>query len=313
MRKPNVKEAIENKEMEAALETMGKSIARWTDKSDRVETAIRGLILARRDEPSEPISILYEPRICLIAQGAKRVQLGDDAYEYDAHHFLLTSVDLPTFVQVIKASPEKPYLGLVLNIDQREMSQLMVDSNLPPPRPQQSSRGMATGEVTLPLLTAFQRLIDLLDEPKDIPILAPIIQREISYRLLVSDQGARLRQIASTGSQSQQIARAIHWLKGNFTQPLRIEDLASQVNMSTSTFHHHFRAVTAMSPLQYQKWLRLNEARRLLLSENQDATTAAFQVGYESPSQFSREYSRMFGAPPLRDITNLRQMATVET
>jgi AraC-like DNA-binding protein len=313
MRKPNVKEAIENKEMEAALETMGKSIARWTDKSDRVETAIRGLILARRDEPSEPISILYEPRICLIAQGAKRVQLGDDAYVYDAHHFLLTSVDLPTFVQVIKASPGKPYLGLVLNIDQREMSQLMVDSNLPPPRPQQSSRGMATGEVTLPLLTAFQRLIDLLDEPKDIPILAPIIQREISYRLLVSDQGARLRQIASTGSQSQQIARAIHWLKGNFTQPLRIENLASQVNMSTSTFHHHFRAVTAMSPLQYQKWLRLNEARRLLLSENQDATTAAFQVGYESPSQFSREYSRMFGAPPLRDITNLRQMATVET
>ena len=236
--------------------------------------------------------------------------LGDDAYVYDAHHFLLTSVDLPTFVQVIKASPEKPYLGLVLNIDQREISQLMVDSNLPPPRPQQSSRGMATGEVTLPLLTAFQRLIDLLDEPKDIPILAPIIQREIFYRLLVGDQGARLRQMASAGSQSQQIARAIDWLKGNFTQPLRIDDLAAQVNMSTSTFHHHFRAVTAMSPLQYQKWLRLNEARRLLLAENQDATTAAFQVGYESPSQFSREYSRLFGAPPLRDITSLRLMAT---
>ena len=191
------------------------------------------------------------------------MQLGDDAYVYDAHHFLLTSVDLPTFVQVIKASPEKPYLGLVLNIDQREISQLMVDSNLPPPRPQQSSRGMAIGEVTLPLLAAFQRLIDLLDEPKDIPILAPIIEREIFYRLLVGDQGARLRQMASAGSQSQQIARAIDWLKGNFTKPLRIDDLAAQVNMSTSTFHHHFREVTAMSPLQYQKWLRLNEARRL--------------------------------------------------
>jgi AraC-like DNA-binding protein len=288
---------------------MGKSIARWTDRGDRIETAIPGLILARRTEPSEPISILYEPRVCVIAQGAKRVQLGDDAYVYDAHHFLLTSVDLPTFVQVIKASPEKPYLGLVLNIDQREISQLMVDSNLPPPRPQQSSRGMATGEVTLPLLTAFQRLIDLLAEPKDIPILAPVIQREIFYRLLVSDQGARLRQMASAGSQSQQIARAIQWLKSNYTQPLRIDDLARQVNMSTSTFHHHFRAVTAMSPLQYQKWLRLNEARRLLLAEDQDATTAAFQVGYESPSQFSREYSRLFGAPPLRDITNLRLMA----
>ena len=309
MRKHAINEDIENKELGAALEALGKSIARWTDKSDRVVTAIPGLILARRDKPSEPVSILYEPRICVIAQGAKRVQLGDDAYVYDTHHFLVTSVDLPTFVQVIKASREKPYLGLVLNIDQREISQLMVDSNLPPPRPQQSSRGMATGEVTLPLLTAFQRLIDLLAEPKDIPILAPVIQREIFYRLLVGDQGARLRQMASAGSQSQQIARAINWLKSNFTQPLRIDDLAAQVNMSTSTFHHHFRAVTAMSPLQYQKWLRLNEARRLLLAEKQDATTAAFQVGYESPTQFSREYRRFFDEPPSRDITSLRQTA----
>jgi len=309
MRKQAVKQTLEINEMEVALEALCKSIARWTDKSDRVVTAIPGLILARRDEPSQPTSIMYEPRICVIAQGAKRLQLGDDAYVYDAHHFLLTSVDLPTFVQVIKASPERPYLGLVLKIDQREISQLMVDSNLPPPRAQQSSRGMATGEVTLPLLAAFGRLIDLLDEPKDIPILAPIIEREIFYRLLVGDQGARLRQMASSGSQSNQIARAIDWLKGNFSQPLRIDDLAAQVNMSTSTFHHHFRSVTAMSPLQYQKWLRLNEARRLMLAEDWDATTAAFQVGYESPSQFSREYSRLFGAPPLRDISSLRLMA----
>ncbi len=312
MRKHAMKQEIENNALEKALGALRESIARWTDKSDRVETAIPGLILARRDEPSEPISILYEPRICVIAQGAKRVQLGDDAYVYDTHHFLITSVDLPTFVQVIKASQGKPYLGLVLKIDQREISLLMVDSNLPPPRPQQSSRGMATGKVTVPLLAAFQRLIDLLDEPKNIPILAPIIEREIFYRLLVGDQGARLRQITMAGSQSNQIARAIDWLKGNFTKPLRIDDLAAQVNMSTSTFHHHFRQVTAMSPLQYQKWLRLNEARRLMLAERQDATTAAFQVGYESPSQFSREYSRLFGAPPLRDIENLRQRASSE-
>jgi AraC-like DNA-binding protein len=312
MRKQAVKPAVEKREMEVALDALGKSIARWTDKGDQRVTAVPGLSLYRRDEPSPPTSIMYEPRICVIAQGAKRVLLGDDAYVYDPQHFLITSVDLPTVVQVINASPEKPYLGLVLRLDQREISQLMVDSNLPPPRPQQSERGMATGEVTLPLLTAFQRLIDLLAEPRDVPILAPIIQREIFYRLLVSDQGARLRQIASAGSQSHQIARAIYWLKGNFTQPLRIDDLAAQVNMSTSTFHHHFRAVTAMSPLQYQKWLRLYEARRLMLTENQDATTAAFQVGYESPSQFSREYSRLFGAPPLRDITNLRQMAANE-
>ncbi len=312
MQKQAVKQVFENTEMEVTLEALGKGIARWTDKSDRVETAITGLTLYRRDEPSEPISIMYEPRICVVAQGAKRVLLGDETYVYDAQHFLITSVGLPTFAQIIKASKEKPCLGLILKLDQRVMSQLMVDSNLPPPRPQQSSRGMAIGEVTLPMLSTFQRLIDLLAEPKDIPILAPIIQREIFYRLLVGDQGVRLRQMASTGSQSQQIARAIDWLKSNFTRPLRIEDLASQVNMSTSTFHHHFREVTAMSPLQYQKWLRLNEARRLMLAEKQDATTAAFQVGYESPSQFSREYGRLFGAPPLRDITSLRLMAMSE-
>ena len=212
-------------------------------------------------------------------------------------------------MQIIEASREKPYLGLRLTLNLREVSQLMADSNLPPPRAQQSSRGMATGEVTLPLLTVFGRLIDLLAEQQDIPILAPIIQREIIYRLLIGDQGTRLRQIASAGSQSHQISRAIDWLKSNYTSQLRIDDLAKQVNMSVSTFHHHFRALTAMSPLQFQKRLRLNEARRLMLIEPLDATTAAFQVGYESTSQFSREYSRLFGAPPLRDITNLRQMA----
>jgi AraC-like DNA-binding protein len=301
---------IENDTLQIAIDALAKSIARWTDKPDRIMTAIPALSFFRRDEPTETASAMYEPSICLTTQGAKRVMLGDDIYVYDAHHFLITSVDLPTVVQIIEASPDKPFLGLILKLDQREISQLMVDSNLPPPRPQQSSRGMATGEVTVQLLTAFHRLIELLDEPRDIPILAPTIQREICYRLLVSDQGARLRQMALGGSQSQQIAKAINWLKSNYAQPLRIDGLASQVNRSTSTFHHHFRQVTAMSPLQYQKWLRLNEARRLMLTENQDAAAAAFEVGYESPSQFSREYGRLFGAPPLRDISSLRQMAT---
>lgn len=313
MNKQPINKVFENNSMEAALESLGNRIARWTDKGEQHVTAIPGLSLFRRAEPTEPISVMYEPSICLVAQGVKRVLLGDDTYVYDPHHYLITSVHLPTVVQIIKASREKPYLGLRLKLDKREIAQLMVDSNLPAPPAQQSSRGMATGEVTLPLLTAFERLIDLLAEPKDIPILAPIIQREILYRLLVGDQGARLRQIASAGSQSHQIGQAIDWLKGNFTGPLRIDDLATQVNMSTSTFHHHFRTLTAMSPLQFQKMLRLNEARRLMLTENNDATTAAFQVGYESPSQFSREYSRLFGAPPLRDIMNLRQMANRET
>jgi len=309
MMKEAVMQDIDNNSMEVALEVLGKSIARLTEKGELYTTAIPGLSLFRRDEPTGPITGMYEPSVCLVAQGAKRVLLGDDTYVYDASHYLITSVHLPTVVQIIEASREKPYLGLRLKLDQREISQLMVDSNLPPPRAQQSSRGMATGEVTLPLLTAFQRLIDLLAEQQDIAILAPIIQREIIYRLLVGDQGERLRQIASAGSQSHQIARAIDWLKGNFSQPLSIDDLAAQVRMSSSTFHHHFRSMTALSPLQFQKQLRLQEARRLMLAEHLDAATAAFQVGYESPSQFSREYNRLFGAPPSRDITNLRQMA----
>ncbi|ABA88340.1 helix-turn-helix transcriptional regulator, AraC family [Syntrophotalea carbinolica DSM 2380] len=299
----------ENGKTSDALECLLQRIARLTEQGELHTTAIPGLSLFRRTEPTEPVTGMYQPSICLIAQGAKRVKLGDESLVYDAQHYLITSVHLPTVVQITEASPEKPYLGLRLTFDLREVSQLMADSQLPPPRTRESSRGMATGEVTRPLLNAFQRLIDLLNEDEDIPILAPVIQREIIYRLLVGDQGARLRQIATAGSQSQQIARAIEWLKGNFTQPLRIDDLAEQASMSTSTFHHHFRSMTALSPLQYQKQLRLREARRLMLMERLDAATAGFQVGYESPSQFSREYSRLFGAPPLRDITNLRQVA----
>jgi transcriptional regulator GlxA family with amidase domain len=159
------------------------------------------------------------------------------------------------------------------------------------------------------LVNAFQRLVDLLDEEQDIPILAPVIQREIFYRLLVGDQGARFRQLAAMGTKSQQVARAISWLKENYSQPLRVDELAEIASMGTSTFHHHFRSMTALSPLQYQKQLRLQEARKLMLTDLIDAATAAFQVGYESPSQFNREYSRQFGAPPVRDITNLRQQA----
>jgi len=312
MRNVAVVGVVEESRLDVAIAALGESIARLAEEGESFTTAVPGLALFRREEPTEPMTGMYEPSICLAVQGAKRVILGDDTYVYDAHHYLITSVHLPTVVQIIEASPEKPYLGLRLKFDLREISQLMADSNLPPPRTQQSSRGMATGEMTLPLLTAVLRLVELLDEEKDIPILAPVIQREIIYRLLVGDQGERLRQIAAAGSQSQQIARAIDWLKGNFSQQLRIDDLAAQARMSSSTFHHHFRSMTALSPLQYQKQLRLQEARRLMLAERLDAATAAFQVGYESPSQFSREYNRLFGAPPLRDITNLRQMVAGE-
>ena len=199
----------------------------------------------------------------------------------------------------------KPYLGPALKVDLRVMAELMVQSGLAPPREQPTCRGMVLGETALPLLDAFKRLVELLDEPDTIPVLAPLIQREIFFRLLVHDQGMRLRQISVMGSQSQRIAKAIDWLKSHYTHPLSIDELAASVQMSASSFHHHFRELTAMTPLQFQKWLRLNEARWLTFSESIDASTAAFHVGYESPTQFSREYSRLFGTPPLRDIKRM--------
>ena len=301
-----------NNRMEVTRETLRESIARWTNKGNQFPSAIPALWLFREDEPTEPMSAVYEPSICMVVQGAKRVLLGNETYVYNDHQYLITSVDLPTFYQVIEASKERPLLGLKLTFGIQEVSQLLVDSNFPHHRAQKPTHGMATSEIPLPLLTAFQRLIDLLDEEHDIPILAPIIRKEIIYLLLVGEQGARLRQIAAVGSQSQHIAGAIVWLKNNFAQQLRIDDLASKARMSTSSFHNHFRSMTALSPLQYQKHLRLHEARRLMLAESLDAATAAFQVGYESPSQFSREYNRQFGAPPLRDITKLRQMSAAE-
>ena len=308
MRDQHLHRTLEARKFGSALAALAESVARWTEKGDKRETLIPGLSLFRRERPTQPISGMYVPGICLAVQGAKRVLLGKESYVYGARRFLITSVDIPSFAQIIRASPKRPYLGLRLKFDLHEISQLMMDRNLPPPLGQPPGRGLATGEITLPLLSAFQRLIDLLAAPQDIPIFAPIIQREIFYRLLMGDQGAHLRQMATVGSRSQRIAQAIDWLNQNFAQPFRIDDLASRVSMSKTAFHHHFRTVTAMSPLQYQKRLRLNEAKRLMLTERLDAATAALRVGYESASQFSREYARLFGAPPLRDITNSRQL-----
>jgi AraC-like DNA-binding protein len=304
----------ENLESERKADDLGlvrgelvEKITRWTGKENQLTTPIPSLTFHRWEMPTEPTSYVLEPSICLIVQGVKRVLLGTEVNEYDAHHYLVTSVGLPVVAQIFEASSGTPYPGLTLELDQRSIAQLMVDSNLPPSRKEQAERGIAVSEVSLPLLNCFQRLIGLLDEPLDIPILAPLIQREILYRLLVGEQGQRLRQIGAVGSQSHQLARAIDWLKGHFNMRLRIDELASDTGMSPSTFHHHFRALTAMSPLQFQKRLRLNEARRLMFTERLDASTAAFEVGYESPSQFSREYSRLFGAPPLRDMKWLNQ------
>ena len=312
MNRTDTRQTLENEEIRVARKALAERIDVWTSANKGPETAIPTLLLRRWETPTMPISYMHEPSVCLIAQGAKRVLLGEDTYAYDAHHYLITSVDLPVVAQITEASREKPYLGITLKLDQREIAQLMVDSSLPLPRVAQVDRGMVVSEVSLPLLNAFRRLLDLLDKPEDIPILGPLVHREIIYRLLVGDQGLRLRQIGAAGSKGHQVAHAIDWMKGNFNQPLRVEDLAAQVHMSTSSFHNHFRSMTSMSPLQYQKWLRLHEARRLMLTERLDAATASFQVGYESPSQFSREYSRLFGAPPLRDIKSLNHTAVAE-
>lgn len=296
------------KDMDAIRSVLAGQIYRWTEKEHRLETEVPGLILFRHEQPTDPVSVMHEPSVCLIAQGSKRVMLGDEEYVYDANNYLLTSVGLPVISTITEASPEEPFLGLVLRIELRVVTQMMVDSNLPMPGTRKAGRGLVVSGVCSPLLDAFQRLVGLLDQPEGIPILAPLIQKEILYRLLVGGQGPRLRQIASAGSHGHQVAYAIEWMKKNYSSQFKVEGLARQAGMSTSTFHHHFRAMTAMSPLQFQKWLRLQEARRLMLAENCDAASAALEVGYESPSQFSREYKRQFGAPPLRDIKNLSRM-----
>lgn len=303
-------DAGEPARMAAARRVLAAAITRHAPEGEphRVP-AWPALGLIRVSSPAGPACGVFEPSVALIVQGAKRVLLGTDSFVYGPDTFLFASLNLPAVAQILQASPERPYLAVVLRLDAGEIARLMMEGHVPPPRPQPAERAMATGRVTAPLLAAFQRLVELLDEPAALPALAPLAQREILYRLLMSEHGERLRQLGAAGSQSHQIGRAIDWLKAHYTEPLRIDGLAERARMSPSTFHHHFRALTAMSPLQYQKWLRLTEARRLMLADALDAAAAAYRVGYESASQFSREYSRQFGAPPMRDIAALRRQA----
>ena len=269
-------------------------------------TLIPGLGFFRREHPSPPVVCMVEPSIILVARGEKRLWVGGEGYTYDTSRFLITSLNLPANSEVLAASPQQPCLGLTLKLDLRMLAELSAQGGLPPSRDKASGSSVGIGCATPALLASFERLLALLDEPEAIPVLAPLIQREIHYRLLMSDQAAKLRQITAVDSQGYRIAKAIDWLKLHYASALRIEELAERVQMSPPTFHHHFRQLTAMSPLQYQKWLRLNEAKRLMLNEHLDVSSAAFKVGYESPSQFSREYSRLFGAAPKHDIAKLR-------
>ncbi|HUA82074.1 MAG TPA: AraC family transcriptional regulator [Dyella sp.] len=261
----------------------------------------------RADIPSDRSCALYEPCLGLLLQGNKHILVGGDRYEQEYGHYLINSIDVPVTAQVVRASPQQPCLCITWRLDPVRIGEWLSEVKLPKP-PTATARGLALSPVSEEVIDPLLRLVRLLDSPDDLPLLAPLIERELIYRLLTGEQGARLAQIAAAGGQGQQIARAIHWLRQHYNKPLRIRELASMVNMSSSSLHHHFREITAMSPLQYQKVLRLHEARRLLLTEGCDVATAAHRVGYESPSQFSREYSRQHGAPPLRDVTRLRQV-----
>lgn len=293
------------------MSVLNDKIDRYTlTKPNETISAYAPLTIYRIENPIEQTSYIQEPAVCLIVQGSKRVLLGDEEYFYDENSYLITSVDLPVTAQILDASKETPYLGFILKLDKKQIARMLLDDHIAPARNGAADRGLAVSRLELPLAQAFLRLIDLLDQPDDIPVLAPLIQQEIIYRLLTGEQGKRLQQVSMVGSHSHQIARAIDWLKENYAKSFKIDDLAALSGMSTSSLHHHFRAMTAMSPLQFQKRLRLNEARQIMLMEQKDATTAAFEVGYESPSQFSREYSRLFGAPPSKDIKRLVEMAT---
>ena len=294
--------AIVEPRLQAAQRELVALIERLTaGREGSIETAIEGFYLHRIAQPGGPKHALQRPIFGVIAQGSKRLFVGEDVYEYDPMHYLVSSVDLPTVGKVSLSSPEQPYLGLRMDLDTRDIAALIGDAQLPQGIPSEAARALFIDRLDVSLLDAVLRLLRLLETPRDIPILAPMIKREILYRLLMNGQGALLRLTVLHDSQMNRIAKAVRMLRESFALPLRVDEIARDVHMSVSSLHHHFKVVTAMSPLQYQKNLRLQEARRLILVDDLSIAVAAQTVGYESASQFSREYSRMFGAPPLRD------------
>lgn len=269
-----------------------------------------GLNFFKHTALTQPFHGLYSPSICIIAQGAKTVQMGDDTYRYDPANYLLCSLDVPVVSQIIEATAEKPFLGLKMDLDPTLITSVSVEAGVAPGRADTSVRSIAVGKLEGDLLDAFVRLFRLLEKPNDYRVVSPLVIREIIYRLLVSDQGPRLRQMAAFGGNTTRITKAVQILRTKFSEPLSIEHLAQEMGMSVSSFHQHFKNATSMSPLQFQKMLRLQEARRLLISEDVDASSAAMRVGYDDASQFTREYKRLFGDPPMRDVAKFKQLAT---
>ncbi len=290
----------------AAMTVLARAIDRFAQTDGDHTTAIPALTLHRRQAPTEPLHCIYNLGLGVVAQGDKQVLLGGEAIHYGPGQSMLTTIDLPVVSHVTRASAREPFLGLMLTLDVRSILQIASEIDAPRSRRDDSHRSISFEALDPTLLDALVRLVNVLDEPTLVPRLAPLIQQEITIRLLTGPHGPHLRHLVIAGSPGPQIAKAVAWLKQHFAQPLHGDDLADRAHMSPSTFRQHFRALTGVSPLQYQKQLRLQEARQLMLNENLDAGGAAVSVGYESASQFSREYSRLFGAPPQRDITRMR-------
>lgn len=286
------------------IPALAEIIGRHVDGTGIYPTALPRVALIRADAPSTPTPAVYEASLCLIAQGSKRVSIGDRSVVYDAAHYLLVSVDLPLVGHVIDASPDRPYLCCKIDLDPAMLADLMVTEGGAVPRTDLPVMGVYPGDPDL--IDAACRLVGLLDRPETIGALAPLIEREILYRLLTGQHGPMLRHVATAGSHLNQISRAIATIRRRFDAPIRIDEVAAEAGMSASSLHAHFKAITRLTPLEYQKQLRLQEARRLMLVGGATASTAGFAVGYESPSQFSREYRRLFGAPPRSDIERLQ-------
>jgi AraC-like DNA-binding protein len=304
--------AYEAQRVQANRAELVARIARAIRDDGRVEP-LKGLYLNRVSSPTEPVHSVFDPSFCVIAQGRKEIFLGNDRYQYDPAHYLLTTVELPVAGQVLEASQAQPYLSVRVRLDPALVGAVLVEADIPSPPGQGDVKAMDVSPLDASLLDAVVRLVRLLDSPSEARVLAPLVTREIVSRLLMGAQGARLRHIAVLGGDTHHIARAVDLLRKDYSQPLRMERIAQALGMSVSGFHHQFKAVTAMSPLQFQKRLRLQEARRLMFGEHLDATSAGSRVGYDDATHFSREYKSLFGLPPMRDVERLREAASNST